>query len=209
MKGKKFLIHASLVLLLFQSSVGEELVDYKYLNKPIPIIKGNDVDDVVIDLLTPETLLPPKYKSVYKELPPPEREKYLENFVFVFIFFDVDDNKRIMEYIKRYEKDIKPSNDNKVIITMIETSGKYSIKELRERVLEVENAKQGIYVVNGGKIYKYMFKTKKNQPLVLITKYNSEVKSPTEKPLSKFVVKKVLAKEFTFDDLVAAINEYK
>jgi hypothetical protein len=209
MKTKKFILKTGLILAIFGAVVAEELVDYKYLNKPIPIIKGNDVDDVVVDLLNPETILPPKYKNAYKELPPPEKEKFLENLVFVYIFFDVDKNKRIMEYIKRYEKDIMSSADNKVIIVMVETSGKYSIKELREKVLDIENAKQGVYVINGGKIYKYMFKAKGNQPLVLITKYNPEVKSPIEKPLSKFVVKKVIAKDFTFDDFIASINEFK
>jgi hypothetical protein len=205
MKNKKSFI--KLVFFVFFWFISDitagEVKDYKYLNKPIPIINGEDVDDVTINLLKPETLLPLTLREGFAALPPPEKEKFLQNFVFVFIFFEFDKNKRILEYIKRFEKDVKLNN---VVFVLIETTDKYSKAQLREKVLDVENPKKGIFVLSEGDVYKYVFQAKKYNPLVLITKYTPQVKSTAEKPLSKFVVKKVLAGDFTFDDLISAIE---
>jgi len=203
-----FIFSLLIALITFQYINAGELVNYKYLNKPIPNIKERDVDDVIVDLLNPVDLLPPKYQEIYKNAPPNEREKILQRFVFVLIFFDVDKNKRVLDYVRRYEKDFMTDKHDRVIILMIETSGRYSTAELREKVIDVENTKKGIYVVNGGKIYRYMFQSNKYYPLLLIVKYNPKVKSLAEKPLSKFVVQKALAEDFTFDDMIAAINEF-
>jgi len=180
-----------------------EIKDYKYLNKPIPVIKGEDVDDITINLLKPETVLPLPLREGFSKLPPEEKEKFLQNFVFVFVFFEFDENKRVLEYIKRFEKDFKLKN---VVFILVEVTDKYSKAQLREKVLDIENPKKGIFVLSEGEVYKYMFQVKKYNPLVLITKYTPEVKSSVEKPISKFVVRRVLAGDFTFDDLISAIE---
>jgi hypothetical protein len=205
--GKIFqVIGLILIFFIYTTAFSKELPEYKYINKPLPIIKGKDVDDVIIDLFNIETLLPPKYQRKYKYAPPPKKDKILKSFVFVFIFFDVEKDKRILEYIKRYETDFLKGSKNNVIIVLINTNTDISINDLREKVIDIENSDQGIYVMNSSRIYNVMFQVKKYRPLVIISKYNPEVKSPIEKPTSKLVVRKVLVKDFTFDDLIDAIN---
>ncbi len=205
--GKIFKIIISLaIFFLPYLSLAEILPNYKYINKPLPIIKGKDVDDAVIDLLNLETLLPSKYKKVFKYSPPPKKDKILKSFLYIFIFFDAEKDKRIIEYVRRYEKDIMSNRKNKIIIILINTNTNLSLNDLRKKVIDIENPDNGIYVLNGSSIYNVMFQIKKYRPLVLISTYNSKIKPEVEKPTSKLVVRKALANDFTFDDFIDAIN---